>query len=257
MRLRGSPERFFFIHVQRTGGSSLRLRLQHHFGEAAVYPDPSDGEDEIAAVLAVEYLERRYRVRRNEIRVITGHFPLCTAQILGDEFTTLTVLREPVQRILSYLSHHRHWTPEDRTKSLEEIYSDPLRFHGLAHNHMVKMFSLTPEEMTRSALSRVEFTPDRLERAKQRIASVDALGLVERFDEFCDELERRFGWDLGPSQRVNESDRFEVPDAFRAQIAEDNAMDIELYEFARRLYGERRAASLRKSLALVPARARS
>lgn len=255
-RLRDNRERFLFVHLQRTGGSSLRRRLQHQFGEAAVYPDASDGADEIAAVLGVEYLQRRYRIRRDEIRVITGHFPLCTAEILGDRFTTLTLVREPVQRTLSYLSHHRHWTPEDHDKSLEEIYSDPLRFHGLAHNHMVKMFSLTPEEMTRSALTRVEFTPERLERAKLKIASIDALGLLERFDEFCDALERRFGWNLGPSQRVNESDRFEASDRFRARIAEDNAMDIELYEFATRLYEERRSALSRAAPVVDPARSR-
>ena len=86
---------------------------------------------------------------------------------------------------------------------------------------------------------------------------MDALGLQERFEEFCGELEHRFGWDLGPSQRVNESDRFDVSDGFRARIAEDNAMDVELYEFATRLYEERRAASRRTSVPLAPARPRS
>lgn len=243
-------QRFFFIHLQRTGGSSMRACLQHHFGEAAVYPADSDTDDPAAAVLGIEYLQRRFNARRDEIRVITGHFPFCAAEILGGGFTTLTLVREPVERTLSYLSHHRHWAPEDADKSLEEIYADPLRFHGLAHNHMVKMFSLTPEEMTASALTPVEFTPDRLERAKQAIASVDALGLVERFDEFCEQLERRFGWDLGPRRRINESRRFEVSDGFHDQIAEDNAMDAELYDFARRLYEDRRAES-------EPARSRS
>ena len=41
-------ERFFFVHLQKTAGTSLRIRLQHQFGEAAVYrggakPGPPGG----------------------------------------------------------------------------------------------------------------------------------------------------------------------------------------------------------------------
>jgi Sulfotransferase family len=238
---REDRERFFHVHVQKTAGTSLRRRLQHHFGERAVYPDASDGIEKVEAVISIEHLQERYRVRRDEIRLVTGHFPLCTAEILGDEFTTLAVVRDPVERTLSYLRHQRRDLPEDRDKRLDEIYDDPWRFHGVVHNHMVKMFSLTPEEATAWMMTHVEFPPERLERAKEGLASVDVLGLQERFDEFCDELSRRFGWDLGAPKSDNLGERDEVSDAFRARIAEDNAMDIELYEFARRLYEERRA----------------
>jgi hypothetical protein len=233
-------QRFFFVHLQKTAGTSLRLHMQHHFGEAAIYPDASDGIDRVDPFISIEHLRERMRVRGDEIRVVTGHFPLCTAEVLGGGFTTLTIVREPIERTVSYLRHHREWTPEDRGKRLEEIYSDPLRFHGLAHNHMVKMFSLTPDEMTAGMVTQVEFTAERLARAKARLASVDALGFQERFDEFCHELASRFGWKLGPKQHAMRGEPMEVSDAFRARIAEDNAMDIELYEFAQRLYERRR-----------------
>ena len=76
-----------------------------------------------------------------------GPFPLLHApKLLGAPTAQrLTVLQEPVERTLSYLRHHRETTPKDRSKKLEEIYEDPLRFHGLIHNHMVKMLSLTVE----------------------------------------------------------------------------------------------------------------
>jgi hypothetical protein len=233
--------RFFFVHLQKTAGVSLRARLQHQFGEAGVYPDKSDGWGTVEAAASIPHLKQRYRARRDEIGVVTGHFPLFVAGELGDEFTTLTVLREPVERTLSYLRYHRAMTPEDADKTLEQIYAEPLRFHGMAHNHMVKMFSLTGEENLASMLTKVEFTPERLEYAKERLASVDAIGLQERFEEFCEQLERRFGWDLGEAQRINASNPVEVSDEFRARITEDNAMDIELYEFGRRLYAERLA----------------
>jgi len=271
--------RYFFIHLVKTAGTTLRKRLEHHFGESAIYPDPSDVNQ--TEYFSIERLRERMQARGDEIRVVTGHFPLCTAEILGGGFTTLTIVREPVGRILSHLRHHREWTPGDRDRRLEEIYSDPQVFHGLLHNHMVKMFSLTPDEAfsltpdepnardrrasrrqvagrlrTAGVLTHVEFTPERLERAKTRLASVDALGLHERMDEFFRELACRFEWDLGPPQHEMQGEpiakreaRAEVSDAFRARLAEDNAMDIELYRFAKRLYDRRKADSARGRVA--------
>jgi hypothetical protein len=228
------PPRFFFVHVQKAAGTSLVFRLRRHFGRAAIYPPESDKGD-VAAVISIDHLLERWRTHRDTIRVVTGHFPLCTVDLLGDGFTTLTVLRDPVERTLSYLRHHRQLTPEDSDRSLEGIYADPFRFHGLIHNHMVKMFSLTPAEMTDGVLTRVEFTPDRLDRAKENLARVDVVGLQASFEEFCNVLTSRFSWDLGEWRHVNRTEPVEVSEPFRARIAEDNALDVELYAFARRL----------------------
>ena len=34
------PRRYFFVHLQKTGGTALFRRLRHHFGVEAVYPRP-------------------------------------------------------------------------------------------------------------------------------------------------------------------------------------------------------------------------
>jgi hypothetical protein len=230
------PHRYFFVHMQKTAGIALRQLLMNHFGEVAVYPTRGvDGTDPVKLVLSVDHLRQRIAARGDQVRVITGHFPLCTTQLLEGRFTTLTLLREPVERTLSYLRHHRENERADRHKSLEEIYHDPFRFYGLVHNHMTKMLSLTPAEMTDGMLTRVEFDRDRLGRAKEALAGIDAVGLQERFEDFCDELSARFGWRLAEPEIVNASVPVEVSEGFRARIAEDNALDIELYEFAGQL----------------------
>ena len=226
------PQRFFFVHLQKTAGTALLKRMKEQFGETPIYPDRTDGilPD---AILVWEHLAERFATRRDEIRVVTGHFPLCVSELLGGPFTTLTVLREPVERTLSYLRHHRVLLQEDRDTPLVEIYEDPFRYQGLVHNHMVKMFALTPETMTAGALTPVDFERHHLELAKERLATVDVVGVQERFEEFCAELERRFGWDLGPPLFANRTTPFEVSEEFRARIAADNALDVELYEYAR------------------------
>ena len=181
-------------------------------------------------VSSIDYLQAA--ARGHEIRVVAGHFPLCTTEMLEGEFTTLTMMREPVERTLSYL-RHRAQSPRDRDKSLEEIYEDRRHFEGFIHNHMTKMLALTPAEMTAGMLTPVSFTDAHLERAKQRLAAIDAVGHQESFGEFCAELTRRFGWRLGRPRVSNTTDPTEVPPDLRARIAEVNALDVALHQFAR------------------------
>lgn len=225
--------RFFFLHLQKTGGTALWRRLHQQFGDAELYPGLGDGEPP-TTVLSVEHLLERWRVRRDEIRVVTGHFPLCTTELLDAPFTTLTLLRDPVERTLSYLRHHRAMTPSEGERPLEEIYADPVRFE-LVHNHMVKMLSLTRSEMSDGALSRVDFTPDRLEAAKRRLREIDVVGFQEDFEQFCARLRAQFGWELGPPVFMNRTSRSSVSETFRTRIALDNELDVALYEFARDL----------------------
>jgi hypothetical protein len=230
-----SPDRFFFVHVQKTAGTSLAFRLRRHFGRDAVYPRPSDDRD---AVLSVPHLVERWRHDGDAIRVVTGHFPLCTTELLGGRFTTLTVLREPVERTLSYLRHHKVFERDDE-RTIEEVYDDPFRFHGLVHNHMVKMFSLTVDEMNAGMLTKVDFAPEHLERAVANLRTVDVVGLQEDFEGFCEELRGRFGWDLGAPTVMNRTEQVEISDSLRERILRDNALDVALYEVAVELVRER------------------
>jgi hypothetical protein len=243
---RDPDERFFLCHVQKTAGTSLFLGLHRVFHQRELYPNDTDGDLVVVAPqLSVPQLEKRWAERGHEIRMLTGHFPLCTIELLDAEFTTLTMLREPVERTLSYLRHHRKLTPGEADRPLEDIYEDPFRFDGLIHNHMVKMFSLTPETMTAGMLTEVDFTRGHLERACERLATVDHVGLQEDFEGFWNELVEELDWDLGPTAHANRTGTAEVDEAFRARIAEDNALDVELYEFARRLVADRAATRTR------------
>lgn len=222
--------RFFFLHLQKTAGTTLWRRLHRTFEPHQLYPGPDDDKAP-DRTLVPEYLAERYAARRDSIEVVTGHFPLCTTELLGDDFTTFTVLRHPVDRTISVLQHYRDLTPGDRELPLTEIYEDPVR-QLMIRNHMIKMVAMRLEEMTDGALTDITVDADRLDLAKERLARMDVVGVQPRFEEFCGELERRFGWKLGAPIHANRSTPVEIDDALRARIAHDNALDIEFYDYA-------------------------
>ena len=90
--------------------------------------------------------------------------------------------RFPVQRTVSLLTReqalHR---PND---PLEAIYADALYFERFVHNHMTKVFSLTPEDRADSYFRIVPIDEQRLDAAKQNLERVAALGVQEQFGDF-------------------------------------------------------------------------
>lgn len=237
------PRRFFIVHLQKTAGTTLRDRFRATFDDRAIYPNASDGRDKRLSVISLSHLLERWQARRQEIRVIAGHFPLSTVELLDADFVTVSVLRPPVERTLSYLRHQKKLNAADRCLSLEEIYDDPFRFNGLIRNHMVRMFSIGSAEMASGdgVLTDIPDSGERLERAKAAVAGLDAFGLQPRFEEFFVDLAARFELSPGQPLRSNATDHEDAPASLVARIRADNALDLELYDFAERLYDERLA----------------
>lgn len=231
-------EKYFFVHLQKTGGSSLKMQLRHLFGERGVYPSPFDG-DPINAVISPEHLLECYQSRGDEISVIAGHLPLATTELLPAEFKTFSLLREPVERTLSFLRHQIK-TSETPSDDPEILYGDSLRMR-MTQNHMTKMMGLDAQQTLSGGaiLAEVEMNEALLQRACERLATLDVLGVQERHDEFVDSLERTFGWDLGPRKSINRTEEVPVSQAFKERIAQDNALDVALYEYALELLAKR------------------
>ncbi len=242
-----TPDRRYFVaHMQKTAGTTLRDRLRSTFAENQIYPNGSDGNDGRISVISVEHLERCWAARGHEIRLLTGHFPVRTVELLpGDiEWVTMTVLREPAERVLSFLRHQAARRQRGATEDtpIDQIYDDPFRREAMVKNHMTRILSMTPEEIrvADGVLGSVPYTPERLDMAKEALEGLPIFGLQHRLDEFCDELHQRFGLDTGTSLRSNTTEAGEVPEGLLERIREDNALDFELFDHACRLYDERR-----------------
>jgi hypothetical protein len=235
--------RFFVAHMQKTAGTTLRDRLRASFSDEQIYPNARDGSDPRISVISVSHLRERWAVRGGEIRLLTGHFPVRTVELLGVPFITMTILRHPVERTMSFLRHQAERRQRGATEytPLVEIYEDPFRFTHMIQNHMVRILSLSPEEMLEhdGVLTQVAYTRARLDRAKEALDALEIFGLQDRFEEFCDELSARYGLAVGGPLRSNTTEPAGAPDRFADRIADDNALDMELYDYACRTYAKR------------------
>jgi hypothetical protein len=236
-----ASSRFFFVHVMRTGGTTLEQQLRRAFPKHEVYPNPDLDfpEGDILHHLEVSYLLGLPQERLDQIRLFYGHFPYLVTEMLGIDLVTFTLLRDPVERTISLLRIMREregW--HDRT--LEEMYDDPNMFPRLIANHQTKIYAITEEDRPQSYRDEIPMDAARLEIAKRNLARVDLIGFTEQYGAFIATLRSRFGWQLSEQARMNAaSGSPEDSKELRYRIAADNAIDVEFYEYARGLVAAR------------------
>ncbi len=253
------PPPFFFIHVMKSAGTTFRTHLRANMSAHAVYPDadldldleatardtqnPNGLSASFQAMLhtytSIDQLLAVTPARRAEIRAYCGHFPFMVTEMLGQPVITLTALRHPVSRTLSYLRMNKRLDPF-LDASLDEIYEHGLNFEMFIHDHQTKVFSMTPDDHPNSIMDAVAIDDERLARAKTNLEQVDVVGLAERFDDFLAEMTERFGWHFDdiPDGNVRTGD-WPASEALCRRIEADSPHDLELYEYAVELVARR------------------
>ena len=100
------------MHVQKAAGTEVRERLKRTSRPRRCTPiAPTETSSRSHRRFRSRSCLARWAVRKEQIEIITGHFPYTTPALLDADFVTLSVLREPVERVLSHLRHHRKLTP--------------------------------------------------------------------------------------------------------------------------------------------------
>lgn len=226
---------FFFLHVMKTAGSTFGQHLRRNFAVHEMYPR-GDGSSGPGAYFQIAMLAALTEEERARVRLFRGHFPYAAAAAYGaPDQTVITILREPVARTVSLLT--REQAIRQPGRPLEDIYSDFLYYKRFVHNHMTKVFSMQLEDGPLAFFSPVPVNRQRLLDAKQNLERIDLIGFQDSLSDLIDEVRSRFGWRIEPVEDQKVSRGVEVSESFRERIALDNALDIELYQFARELTG--------------------
>lgn len=238
-----------FMHIPRTGGGTLVQVLRRQYAPHQVYSGDLTFPSELAAFDQVP------RTERDEFRLIVGHLVVGVHKQLSHEATYITLLREPIQRVISQyffaLERDQLQPPLDeamRDLSLRDFVESGIRFRH-TNNSMTRFFAGV------GPLERTEATSELLDRARLNLRShFSVVGVTELFDETVVMGTRVFGWRRPYYVRQHVADRIgrpSVDDSTLALIREHNQFDIELYEEVRKSFiesMERAGPSFRRHL---------
>lgn len=216
--------RIVFLHIGKTGGANLHRAL------SACYPE-ADRAPHVAGVRRPDPATLR------PFRYVGGHFGYSYAAEIGGAM--VTVLRNPVDRILSLYSFWRNTPARQRIlrdMTLAEFVTDGEEaIIGSVVNTQTWFCAADPATRIRWRMARVP-EDELLGMAKAHLDEFAVVGVTDRMDALQQDIEAVFGLkiDLGKHRnRTKDRTRAEdVPPDVIALIEERTHLDRQLYEYA-------------------------
>lgn len=241
-----------FFHLNKTAGTTLREILRRKFPEDVRYTTHS--VDELTIVPEEQ---------KGEIKYLEGHFIFGLHEHLPQPSTYITLLRNPVDRVISeyyyllsrpdYSSLHNELTSKN-VKSLEDYVRIGMWY---AWNYQTSSLRGIGEGSP-PPYGPLPLSTEDLEIAKANLREhFMVVGLTERFDESLVLLKRALGWRIKDILYLKENvgkkrpPKRETTQEAVKLIEEHNELDIQLYEFARQMFEERisqQGSSFRREL---------
>jgi len=217
-----------FLHLPKTAGSTLRPIIDRHYAAEVICKlDVLPRDLEMFLGLPEQ--------TRSKIRVLEGHLQFGLHEHLSVPVDYVTMLRDPVDRMISMY----YWILGNQKHILNSV----VKSMSLA-DFAGSGFEITANHQTRLISGLMQnFSADALSVAKNNLTShITAFGLNEKFDESLILFKSLLGWKrvfyVRRNVTKNRPRRDEPPDSTIQVIKNHNALDIELYEFARNRFDE-------------------
>jgi hypothetical protein len=229
-RAADSEEAVIFLHVPKAAGSTLNRLIEWEYPLTEIY-----SIDPVFDRWSWAHLQRLSKERLRRKRIFKGHMLFGLHAILPQPATYITVLREPVDRVISsfyfmrnYKLHPLYWKFRSGKWSLED-------FARRSPRDSVQCKILAGVDY------RTPCTAEIYETAKENLLQhFSVVGLSERFEESLALMKLRFGWKLQRYASFNVTRsrprKTDIPQSTLDLIAEKNSFDISLYECAANIF---------------------
>jgi hypothetical protein len=228
-----------FLHIPKAAGTTLGNIVRWNYNHGLVFRSIGLQEDE-------EYFRALSVEEKEKYSLIWGHFRFGIHQYLTKPYAYFTVLREPVDRILSLYYYIR--------RSPEHYLYHQVKGMDLKEFVSYEHCSELADAQTRFLAGRIDAYPRNgifsscnlsdLEHAKYHLQrDIATFGVMEHFDESVLIMAKELGWrKIYYDRKLNATtDRVLKPDISAdvvSIIEERNRIDRDLYEYAQQKFSE-------------------
>ena len=225
-----AEEAVIFLHIPKTAGTTLNRLIEWEYPLFQMY-----SVDPVFFRWSASHLRRLPPRRLEKTRMFKGHMLFGLHEILPQPATYITVLRDPIDRVMSafYFMHsyklhplywkfrREKWTLEDFVRRLPRDNVQCKIVAGAEYN------SPCTEEI--------------FEQAKENLfRHFSMVGLSERFEESLALMKLRFGWKLWRYSSFNVTrarpKKADLSQTTLDLIAAKNSFDLALYECAANIF---------------------
>lgn len=255
-----NPELIIFTHIGKTGGTAIRKLIYDNYSSHSIFqcykqdhPSLKPLIKTLVKTLEGEDHQQNLLNNRHPLKVVVGHFGFGLHELLpARSFSYMTMLRQPVERVISYYHHVKRLTEEQDSnelhfKSLRDfvLCSNSKQLNNWQTRFLAGGISL-PHRLLSPRLKKLantvngECSLQMLELAKRNLRQYYVFGLMENYDQSLRWFSHNFGWknleNISAKINSHNGDK-EQPDQETLQaIIEQNKFDIALYNYAQKLY---------------------
>lgn len=223
-------EAVIFLHLPKTAGTTLNRLIEWEYPLSEIY-----SVDPVFFEWSAARLHKLSPERLRRTRMFKGHMVFGLHKVLPQPATYITVLRDPVDRVISayyfmrsYKLHPLYWKLRLQNYTLDDFVRRSRR-----DNVQSKIIA--------GAVYEEPCTREIVERAKYNLRHhFSVVGLSARLEESLALMKLRFGWKLSSYSSFNVTrsrpKKRDLPEATLDLIHQKNAFDIELYECAQEVF---------------------
>jgi hypothetical protein len=223
-------ETLIFLHIPKTAGTTLNRIIEWQYSPFEIFTI-----DPYRIRATPERLKSLPEKRRRRLRVVRGHMLYGVHEWLPQAATYITMLRDPVARVLSayYFVLRRPLNPLHRRVKRERLgVEDYIRLFPERHNLQCRLIAGAKD---------TAITDERLlDTAKENLTkSFSVVGISEQFEESLVLIAMTFNWQIPFYKNCKVSKaRPKIDPGIAAMIRDHNRLDVELYEFGKQLFAE-------------------
>lgn len=211
-----SKNKFFYLHIPKTAGSSLNTFFQAQFSK----------NQYLTHIESKNIFESESKIQDiDEYRLLSGHIPLPQMQYRYKVFekrTVLSTFRIPTEHVISHISWVRKLGEPGEEKRLKQhdanIQKIVQRLKGIdlsnaqeikelivwLEKHNLYLFHNTQTKYLCGGAAG-SFEPDLIGQAISNLKKIDFVGITERLDEFMSMLCFYLGWSYIHKEKISEN----------------------------------------------------